>query len=257
MDEHCSALELAGHAGCILLKNGAEIFRVQETMTRILDAYGVTDHNVYVISNGIFASVDEQGEVHSTEIRHIPLSPVHFGRVAAVNELSRKIAAGSCGMEEAFARLEEIRAIPYTKAWFQVLAAGVGSACFCYIFGGGAADSLASFFCGLAVYLFVLFAGGKRLSKIITNLAASALAALCGLALFKAGLGPNLDKIIIGSIIPLVPGVPLTTAIRDFLNSDYLSGTIRLIDAVLVAACIAIGVGFVLKVFQPVLGVVL
>ena len=46
MDEHCSALELAGHAGCILLKNGAEIFRVQETKARILDAYGVTDHNV-------------------------------------------------------------------------------------------------------------------------------------------------------------------------------------------------------------------
>ena len=46
MDEHCSALELAGHAGCILLKNGAEIFRVQETMTRIREAYGGTDHNV-------------------------------------------------------------------------------------------------------------------------------------------------------------------------------------------------------------------
>ena len=57
MDKHRKALELAGHAGCILLKNGAEIFRVQETMIRILCAYGVTDHNVYVISNGIFASL--------------------------------------------------------------------------------------------------------------------------------------------------------------------------------------------------------
>ena len=56
MDKHRKALELAGHAGCILLKNGAEIFRVQETMTRILCAYGVTDNNVYVISNGIFAT---------------------------------------------------------------------------------------------------------------------------------------------------------------------------------------------------------
>ena len=46
MDKHRKALELAGHAGCILLKNGAEIFRVQETMTRILCAYGVTDNNV-------------------------------------------------------------------------------------------------------------------------------------------------------------------------------------------------------------------
>ena len=62
MDKHRKALELAGHAGCILLKNGAEIFRVQETMTRILCAYGVTDNNVYVISNGIFATAGEGTE---------------------------------------------------------------------------------------------------------------------------------------------------------------------------------------------------
>ena len=80
MDEHCSALELAGHAGCILLKNGAEIFRVQETMTRILDAYGVTDHNVYVISNGIFATEGEGTEHALSLVRHVPLGGVNLSR---------------------------------------------------------------------------------------------------------------------------------------------------------------------------------
>ena len=64
--------------------------------------------------------------------------------------------------------------------------------------------------------------------------------------------GDSMDMIVIGSIVPLLPGVPLTNSIRDYLNGDYLSGTIRMIDAVLVACCIALGVGIVLRVFQMV-----
>ena len=59
----------------------------------------------------------------------------------------------------------------------------------------------------------------------------------------------SLDKIIIGSIIRLVPGIALTTSIRDFLGGDYLSGTIRMIDAFLVGGCIAIGVGAVVMLY--------
>ena len=55
--------------------------------------------------------------------------------------------------------------------------------------------------------------------------------------------------------MPMAPGVPLTTSIRDFFNGDYLSGAIRMLDAILIAACIAIGVGFVLKTGNLLLGV--
>ena len=60
----------------------------------------------------------------------------------------------------------------------------------------------------------------------------------------------KLDKIIIGGLIILVPGVPFTSSIRDFFNGDYLSGTIRLIDALLVSLCMAIGVGAVHFLFM-------
>ena len=39
----------------------------------------------------------------------------------------------------------------------------------------------------------------------------------------------------IGALMPLTPGVALTMSIRDFISGDYLSGTIRLIDALLTA----------------------
>ncbi len=242
-----SPLELAVLAGRILLSNGAEIFRVQETMERIAASYHMDSFHVYAISNGIFACGTENGIPHTAEIRHVPLAPVHLGRVAAVNQISREIAEGKHTIPEAFALLKEIEKLPFTSGRIQILATGMGSACFCYLFGGSPVDCVVSFFSGLLVCIFLLLAGKKKLSKIMTTILASALAAFCGLVLYHAGIGHNMDRIIIGSIIPLVPGVPLTNSIRDFFNGDYISGTIRLIDTLLIATCIALGVGFILK----------
>lgn len=257
MDDKKRILDLAVKAGEILLKNGAEIFRVQDTMTIIANTYNVHDFNVYVISNGIFASINEDKENHYTEVKHIPLSPVHLGRVAAVNSLSREIAEGKYTVDEAILELKKIETIPYSKNFSQILSSGIGSACFCYIFGGTFYDSIISFISGILLYVFITSVSKIKMSKIMINILGSSLVTLCGILLLRLGFGNNLDKVIIGSIIPLVPGVPLTTSIRDFLNGDYLSGTIRLIDALLIAFCIALGVGIVFKVFNIFGGVVI
>lgn len=62
------------------------------------------------------------------------------------------------------------------------------------------------------------------------------------------------DKVVIGDIMPLVPGIALTTSIRDFFNGDYLSGAIHMIDAILTAFSIAVGVGAVITLYQLVTG---
>ena len=77
----------------------------------------------------------------------------------------------------------------------------------------------------------------------------SALVTFAGMVLAALFAGLNMDSMTIGGLVILVPGVPLTTSIRDFFNGDYLSGTIRLIDALLVAVCMAIGVGIVYRIF--------
>lgn len=257
MSDIKKVLELSVMAGEILLRNGAEIFRVQDTMTIIVDSFEKANFNVYVISNGIFASISKGNENHYTEIKHIPLSPVHLGRVEAVNNLSREIAQGKLNIDEAINELHRISKIPYSSDKLQILCSGIGSACFCYIFGGTAFDSGVSFISGIILYIFITFIGKRKVSKIMVNILGSSLVTLCGCILFSFNIGNNLDKIIIGSIIPLVPGVPITTSIRDFLNGDYLSGTIRLIDALLIAFCIAIGVGIILKFYNLIGGVLL
>ena len=263
-------LELTTRIGEVLLKNGGEIFRVQQTMQLIAKSYGVDKFHVYVLANGIFVSLEENGyEIRrqipieqdppqleiASQIRYVPLSSVHLGRVAAVNNLSREIVAKKYTVSQAWERIEQIEKIPFTSNMMQVLASGFGSGAFCYLLGGSLTDSAASFVSGMLLWCFVLFISNRKANKIMVNILSSALVTLTGILFYLVSFGENMDKIIIGSIIPLLPGVPLTNSIRDFLNGDYLSGTIRMIDAVLVACCIALGVGVVLRIFPVITGI--
>ena len=250
----CGILDLTFQIGETLLKNGAEISRVQETMERVAKALNAEKFDVYVLSNALFANGTENGIQRTTEIRHIPTSAIHFGRVSAVNQLSREIVEKKCSCDEAFKKLQEIKEIPHTSLPLLVLACAVGSAGFGYLMGGSFIDAGASFICGVVLEIYLHWAKKIKLSKFIVNLSASILVTLSAVLFFSLGLGNNLDKIIIGAIIRLVPGVALTTSIRDFFNGDYLSGTIRMIDALLVAGCIAIGVGVVLKLLSVFVG---
>lgn len=171
-----------------------------------------------------------------------------------MNQLSREIAEGKHTVEEAFQELRRIQEIPYAPLPLAILACGVGSACFSYLFGGDWLDAFTAFLCGLLLEPYLYWVGKHNLSKFLTNLSASALVALVGGVLFLLGLGHNMDKVIIGSIIRLVPGMALTTSIRDFFHGDYLSGAIRMLDAVLVGGCIAVGVGVVVRLLSLLTG---
>ncbi len=250
MNDNESVLELSFLMGEVLLENGAEISRVQETMERVARAFQVEKFSVYVLTNAIFANGTENGVEKRTELKHVPSTSIHFGRICAVNQLSREIAQGKHTVREAFETLEKIRDIPYSSLPLATAACAVGSAAFSYLFGGSGWDALAAFFCGMVLEPFLYWTGKRKLSKFLTNLSASALMAGCAALFLTLGLGQNLDKIIIGSIIRLVPGVALTTSIRDFFNGDYLSGAIRMLDAFLVGGCIAVGVGVVVRLLS-------
>lgn len=99
-----SAAELSFRMGEALLRNGAEIFRVQETMERVAHAYGIDEYNVYVLSNAIFANAVENGRRVETKLKFIPGSTIHFGRIAGINQLSREIACGGVSISEACIR---------------------------------------------------------------------------------------------------------------------------------------------------------
>ena len=182
----------------------------------------------------------------------VPLSSSDLEIVALVNELSREIAEGLVSIEEAMVRLTSIENMPKKSGYFQVLAAGVGSGCFGYLLGATAMESLVAACIGCLLYIWVLAAKKLQMSKMIVNIVGGVIITALAILAYLLPLPGNveLSGMIIGSIMPLVPGLAFVNAIRDIADSDFLSGTVRMIDALLVFVYIAVGVGVTLSAYN-------
>ncbi len=266
--EQEQALQLATEAGHILLENGAEISRVEETMTRIASAYGVEDESFFVLSNGIIAT----GQ-HYARAEFIPIKGTQLAKVVEVNQLSRDVTAGECGneltcecgnqtneftnpqvntfkpmsVETLRQRIQAIRNMPGKVWWEMTLGIALGVSSFSILFGGSLVDAVATLVAGVLLGLFMTFVS-PHLSRLVGNVAGGLVGGILCILLFRLAMGIDglpqlhLANMIIGTIIALVPGVPFTNGMRDLANEDYIAGTTRLTDAFLVFLCIALGV---------------
>ena len=237
-DNTTEVLEVASIAGHILLENGAEISRVEDTMERIASHYGVDSGHFFVLSNGIFTT-GSLGKYANVEF--IPIRGIQLSKVVAVNKLSYEIAAGEHTLSEARRCLESIKDSPTKPAWEQIAGSAFGAAGFCAVFGGGFMDCAADFVIGALLYVFCLYVSGS-LSKIVGGICNALVATILCLVSYRLGFGDSLSNIIIGAVMPLIPGVPFVNGVRDLANSDYIAGLTRLTDAMLGFICIALGV---------------
>lgn len=241
------ALDLAGYAGELLLKNGAEIFRTQDTMHHILNHCGYPNHNIYVISNGIFATVNEGKEDRCTLVRHVPLGSVHLGMISEINRIVRNLEKDELSPEMTFDALRNLPARIYKESsLLSLFSSGVGAAAFCYMLGGFPCDIPFAFILGCLLQLFLMISE-QKIPFFLTTLCGSFLVTL-GSKFFTLFL-PTLHfhSLVIGANIILVPGVAFTTSIRELFNGDYLSGIIHIVNALLTAICIAAGVAMALS----------
>ncbi len=239
------ALQLATDAGHILLENGAEINRVEDTMQHIASAYGIEGESFYVLSNGIIST----GE-HFARAEFIPIRGTQLSRVVEVNQLSREIDASEpMPLNELERRLRSIRQSPSKPWWELVVGIALGVSSFSILFGGSFVDAGATFAAGLLLGLFMTFVG-SRLSRIFSNLLGGLVGGLLCImcvrlsqfSILNSQYNLHLPNMIIGTIIALVPGVPFTNGMRDLANEAYIAGTTRLTDAFLSFLGIALGV---------------
>ena len=234
------ALRLATKAGHILLENGAEITRVEDTMERISSAYGVEDPGFFVLSNGIIATGDGYADA-----KFIPIRGMQLSKIVEVNQISRDVTDGGCTLDELEKRLDGIRN-DKPKPWWEIIPCiTIGIMGFSIIFGCSFIDMFSSLFTGLLLGAFITFAG-RHISRFFNSFICGFFGALLCIVAYRIfgdfGIHLNLPNIIIGNIIALVPGVPFTNGIRDLANEDYIAGFTRLLDALIVFFCIALGV---------------
>ena len=249
-------MSVAVLAGELLLKSGAEVARVQDTIERILIAMKVEDWNVFVISIGIFVTIDEMTPSSCSAVRHVPISATDLNTIVKVNQISRELCEGKCSLDDAFRRLEHCKNPERPSEAVQILAAGFGCMGFSYLFGSPILDCIVAFFIAAFLQKMLLLAGKKKMLGFLCDIMGGAVAVLAVEVLMVLGLPINLDSSVIGVLMLLVPGVSFVTGIRDLFACDYLSGTIHLIFALLTAVSIAIGVGAGILFIQAIGGTI-
>lgn len=248
-------LDASMEAGHILLQNGAEISRVEETMDRICKHYGIASSEFFILSNGIFTTAGHSSGKPFARVQHIPVKGARLDKGIAVNQLSREIEAGHYENVEAVEkRLKEIDTMPTYSPWKRILASGIGSGFFCVLAGGSITDCLCAFVAGLILYIYVLKVSAPHLSKIVGNIFGGMIVVLLSLTCYHLGLKITLGYMISGTIMPLVPGVAFTNGIRDIANGDYISGAVRMLDAILIFLSIAIGMGVMFMIYHSLTG---
>lgn len=248
-DEAKKLLLLATLSGKIMLKNGAETYRVEDTIERICKSRkGVKYANVFSTPTGIFVSI-ELGKEMLSHIMRIKSTRIDLNKINLVNEFSREFVNSDMSIDEGLKRLQEIDKVKSYNPLIKFLSGGLSCAFFSLLFQGGLREFLSSFLIGFIVVLSVNKLNKYKMTFFINNFIGSIIASLLAILISKIGISQNINTMIIASIMPLVPGVAITNAMRDTMSGDFVSGLSRAMEAIFSALAIAFGVGFVLNIY--------
>ena len=234
-------LDLATDLGYELAMCGAETFRVEESINRMLNTYGVTAE-VFSIPNCLIVSIETPEGKPMTRMRRIGYHGNDLDGIECFNAICRAICNRKPSLEEARGWLDYH---PHLRRSYSVpvelLGNALGAFGFAVFFGGSGIDALMAAICGLLVGVMGRFMGTMKTNPFFKTITSSFIMATLAYSMAGIGLAANVDAVIIGTLMILVPGLLFTNAMRDIIYGDTNSGVNRIVQVLLIAMAIALG----------------
>ena len=233
-------LRIALDIGEQMLRCGAEISRVEDTITRICKAYGAAHVEIFAIPSLLLAAIRLKDGEYSSQVRRIDSSSNDLYKIEIYNSISRKICKEKTPLAKVDDMLHDAKKKKPYPAWVCALSSALAAGSFAMFFGGDFMDAIVAAIIGVVVFAIDLirFKQINRLAKTVMQSFIGGLLAYLGVAV---GLGHNVGMIMIGTIMLLIPGLSFGTAFRDLLCGDFLAGTLKTIQCILAALMIAAG----------------
>ena len=224
-----------------MLISGAEVRRVELAISMICNAYGCRRADVFIITSSMILTIEDTEGNYATQTRRLTGTATDLDKLHKLNALSRQICAETPDYQTVQQRLDSIcKGKPY-PLWLQVLASGLIAFAFTVFFGGIWTDGIVAFFLGLGLRLLTTLLQKIDANQIIVNVVASFVVSISTIALVRWGLGRDIDKILIGNIMLLIPGIALTNSIRNLIIGDTVSGLTRFTESLILAGALAGG----------------
>lgn len=241
--DYNTLLDLATDLGYELAMSGAETFRVEESINRVMQAYGVQSE-AFAIPNNLIVSIETPDGQPMTRMRRIGYHGNDLDGVEVFNGLSRAICSHKPDPQQARQWLQIARSKRRTHTLpIYYLGNFLGASGFALFFGGTLTDAFWGGICGLLVGVVGKVMDKLKANQFFSTIASSFLMALLAYSIFGFGLTDNADTSIIGTLMILVPGLLFTNAMRDIIYGDTNSGVNRIVQVLLIAMAIALGTG--------------
>ena len=252
-----SAFEVLSSAmdiGQYMIKYGSEVHRVEDTVTRICRAYGAERVEIWAIDSMITATVYMPDGDSSTQTRRISSSANHLARLEALNSLSREICAITPAPAVVNKRVSDIRRLRPIHPVLRCACGALGAGAFAIFFGGRMLDALAAAVIG-ALMTVLIHLDLINVNAMTRTFILSFFNGILASVFHTVGFGYNLDKIAIGTIMLVIPGMAFSNALRDIMYGDTASGTMGFSKALMCALMVVLGYSAAFLLFGEILSV--
>ena len=235
-------LESINEIGYLLLKHGAEIYRVEESLQRMCEGFGFQNVEVFAIPTYFTLSLTLHDGTPYQVTKRSRSNRTHLDNVYELNNLVRLVSNQEISFEEMKEKIEDIK---NHRLNFRLILIGyiVSAAMFCVFFGGGVNEMILSAGIGYVLYYATYLLERLKINSIVRTIFLSMILATIAIIGQKIHYIENLQSVITGTLMILVPGIAITNSLRDMIGGDFVSGLSRMFEAILIAASIAIGVG--------------
>lgn len=241
-------VDLAMEAGQIMMSAGAETHRVEDTIMRMLGTSEFSHIDAFVLRTGITITLSDPRYKTISITRRVYSGPPHLSKVSDVNKVSRDFCAGLITIDEAEKQMKEAAKKSLYSPRTVFLCHMLATSGFAYVFGGGFLEAFLALFVGFCLGFYNVYIAKHIKKPFLADLLGASVVVITsvGLTFFlgEIGVAAECQYIIAGSLMPLVPGTAFTLAVRDILAGDYVSGTARVMEALIVASSVALGVAF-------------
>lgn len=249
------ALKLAVMLGAALMENGAEIYRVEESIIFVLKAYGAKRIDVYALPNIIIVTIETNEEISYTKTRRIYHRHVDFERLIRLNDFSRSLSAQPIPPQDGIDTLTcYCRGCGYSPPviW---LSYGLAAASFAMMSGGSFGDAAVSILCVFMARIVSVPLEQRHANDFFTTMIAAYIQLVVAFVFSTYFSALHMNNIVVGTLMMLFPGRAFMTAVRDVIAKDLSAGLIEAVEAIVIAVAIAIGSALAYATFPYLVGV--
>lgn len=246
-------MDVALDIGERMLESGSAVNRVEDTMFRICNSYGIENVEIFTLNSLSFVSATAEDGRTITKTKRMRSYTTSLHQMELLNELSRYICNNRPTKEEIEKKKEELLAQDKNIGWLYLMGYMFGTGSFTIYFGGNLWDGIATALISVFVFLLNRYAVRIKKNMLIYTAMATFFVGVFAILLVRLGIGVHVDKVIIGDIMLFIPGLAIVNAVRDMLYGDVMTGFFRLVEAIIVAGAIACGIAMSLMLLGGVL----